>query len=145
MISIGIANALVLLGIAILHAAWAMGSEFPATDEKALSRMVTGFKGQDEMPPRTASAMVAVALAGASFWCLALSGLAPIHLPSWLVVLGGIALALVFGARGIAGYTAWWQELTPEQPFRRLDIRLYSPLCLLIGAAFILLLTGMTT
>ena len=29
--------------------------------------------------------------------------------------------------------------LAPEQPFARLDLRLYSPLCLLVGAGFIVL------
>ena len=60
-------------------------------------------------------------------------------LPGALFVLGAIGAALVFLARGIAGFTPAWRRLTPEQPFARLDVRYYSPLCLLIGLALLLL------
>ena len=48
-------------------------------------------------------------------------------------------IALVFLGRGIAGFTPWWRRLAPEQPFARLDVRYYSPLCLLIGLGFAVL------
>ena len=51
----------------------------------------------------------------------------------------GIALAVVFLARGIAGFTPWWTALTPEPNFRLNDRRVYTPLCLAIGLGFIAL------
>jgi hypothetical protein len=48
-------------------------------------------------------------------------------------------IALVFLGRGIAGFTSAWRRLTPEMPFARLDVRYYSPLCLVLGAGFIVL------
>ena len=56
---------------------------------------------------------------------------------SLLLVLSGFFLA-----RGIAGYTDRWRQLTPEQPFARLDRKYYSPLCLVLGLFFIILTLG---
>jgi hypothetical protein len=133
---------LLLLAISALHLAWGLGSTFPAADEQALSRLVTGFKHRDGMPPRPASIAVAAATLIAGLWALALAGTMPLPLPGWLTVLGGIALSLVFLARGVATYTPAWRKLTPERPFARLDTRIYGPLCLLLGAGFALLTKG---
>jgi Protein of unknown function (DUF3995) len=48
----------------------------------------------------------------------------------------GVLLAVVFAGRGALGYTSWWQARTPEEPFRTLDQRNYSPLCLALGLGF---------
>ena len=53
----------------------------------------------------------------------------------WLS-LGGVALGLVFLARGVVGYTAWWAGITPEPNFRLNDRRVYSPLCILLALGF---------
>ena len=50
-----------------------------------------------------------------------------------------LLIGVVFLGRGIAGFTPWWRRLAPEQPFARLDVRYYSPLCLLIGLGFAVL------
>ena len=63
--------------------------------------------------------------------------LGPLRTPaSPLPALAGLAVAFVFLARGIAGFTPAWRRLTPEQPFASLDVRYYSPLCLAIGSGF---------
>ena len=54
--------------------------------------------------------------------------------------LAGLALAAIFLARGIIGYTPWWAGLTPEPNFRLNDRRVYSPLCLFLGLGFLALL-----
>ena len=53
-----------------------------------------------------------------------------------LPALAGLAVALVFLGRGVAGFTPAWRRHTPEQPFATLDVRYYSPLCLAIGIGF---------
>jgi uncharacterized membrane protein len=53
----------VLLGIALVHFAWALGSVWPATNEKALARLVIGEAGKDRMPSRLLTAIVAIAIA----------------------------------------------------------------------------------
>lgn len=52
-------TAAALWGVGGLHLLWATGSHFPARDERALARRVTGA---DVMPPRAASAVVGVGL-----------------------------------------------------------------------------------
>ncbi|MGB8817752.1 MAG: DUF3995 domain-containing protein [Rhizobiaceae bacterium] len=131
-----------LLPVSGLHLAWALGSTFPAEDEKDLARAVTGFRGMDRMPPRAASALVALATFICALWPFAMTGNLLTVLPAWMATLGGIVLALIFSARGIAGYTSRWRALTPEQPFARLDRQFYSPLCLALGLSFFILTIG---
>ncbi|WP_312860515.1 DUF3995 domain-containing protein [Neoaquamicrobium sediminum] len=83
---------------------------------------------------------MAAALAVAALIALALAGIVTLPLPAALIRLGGLGAALVFLGRGIAGFTPAWRRITPEMPFARNDRLYFSPLCLLIGAGFTLLL-----
>lgn len=129
----------ILAAIALLHLAWAAGSTFPCKDELSLARTVVGTRGIEKMPPRWASLVVAICLLGASVWALALRGLGPVQLPQVLAFLGGSALTTIFGLRGIAGVLPAFERMSPEQPFLKLNRRVYSPLCFLIGIGFGLL------
>jgi hypothetical protein len=97
------------------------------------------------MPSMAASFAVAAAIIAAALVALALGSL--FASPFDQVPLAGAALfiGLVFVGRGITGFTPAWRRLAPEMPFARLDMRYYSPLCLVIGAGFALLaLQGFT-
>lgn len=131
--------ALVLLGIAALHAAWALGSTFPARSEKELAHAVAGFALRDAMPPRAASAFVALVLLACALWPFVMSGHILPDLPRWMAVWGGIKIAIIFSLRGVIGYMPFWRRLTPQQPFARLDVTYYSPLCLAIALLFAIL------
>lgn len=131
-----------LLSIAALHLAWAAGSRFPAASDEKLAHMVAGFRDQDRMPPRSASALVAVMLGLAGYLALALGSLVAWPLGAWLLKGAGVSLALVFLARGAAAYTRRWRAWTPQEPFATLDRLYFGPLCLLLGAGFVLLTTG---
>jgi hypothetical protein len=48
--------------------------------------------------------------------------------------------ALTFTIRGLAGYVPAWRRITNGEPFATLDVRLYLPRCLAIGAGFGILL-----
>lgn len=133
-------TALVLTAIAAVHAMWAIGSTWPASDELTLARMVVGRTGIKRMPPRTASMTVAVLLVGLAALALTLIGASPAPLPRWTIDLAGAAVTLVFLARGVAAYTPAWRRLASEQPFARLDQTVYAPLCLALGLAFLVLL-----
>ncbi len=124
-----------LLAVSMVHMAWAFGATYPVKDEKMLARTVAGFKDIEKMPPRLASFAVSLLALGAGIWGLALTD------PSTSIILtaGGILLALAFLGRGIIGYTRRWRELTPEEPFATLDKKIYSPLCLFLGAGFLTL------
>lgn len=136
---LALAVALTTALIAILHAAWGLGLRWPIRDEAELARAIAGFKGIARMPGPGPSFAVAAALSAVAALALVLGGLAPFSLPAPLAKLAGLLAASVFLFRGALGFTARWAAITPEQPFRRLDRRYYSPLCLAIGAALVLL------
>lgn len=125
-----------LLAIAIAHFIWSLGGTWPIRDEALLAKTVTGFPDRTRMPPKLASFGVAVAVLAAGIIALSLADRAAGGF--WLNALGVLA-GLVFLARGLAGYTAWFAKRTPEEPFRSLDRKIYSPLCIMLGAAFVVL------
>lgn len=126
----------VLLAIAIAHFVWALGGTWPIRDPDLLVHTVIGMPGVARVP-RLASLGVAIATLAAGILALALADPAAGGL--WLNV-AGLAAAAVFLARGVIGYTAQWAEKTPLEPFRTLDRRNYSPLCIGIGIGFIALI-----
>jgi len=125
-----------LLAVAIAHFVWSVGGTWPLRDEKLLARTVTGFPGAERMPPRIYSFAVALAVLAAGIVALALADDAGGG--TGLTAIGGV-LGLAFLARGALGYTQWWASRTPEEPFRTLDRKNYSPLCLGVGLGFLLL------
>ncbi|MEW6631925.1 MAG: DUF3995 domain-containing protein [Pseudomonadota bacterium] len=130
---------IVLLLITTLHVYWGIGGIWPGTDAKSCAHAVVGFRGVDEMPSSAASFAVAACLALATLWPLALEGVFASPFPKEGLASTALLIGLVFLGRGVAGFTPWWRGLAPEQPFARLDQRLYSPLCLLIGLGFAVL------
>lgn len=125
-----------LLAVSVAHLLWSMGQTWPIRDEKLLAQTVIGFRDIERMPPRLTS--FAVALATLAAGVLALS-LADHDSGGPLLTLVGVLLAAIFLARGIIGYTAWWADKTPQANFRLNDRRVYSPLCLLLGTGYVVL------
>ena len=133
--------AAVLWLIAVIHLYWGLGGVWPAADEAALARAVIGTPKVAAMPGLVPCALVALLLLAAGCWPLAVLGLfTPPLLSSGMVAAAGYLLALVFLARGVAAYVPTFRALAPEQPFARYDRRFYAPLCLLLGAGFLVLL-----
>jgi len=129
-------TALVLLGIAMLHFLWGLNVSWPARDETSLARMVVGAPGITQMPSFVACSFVTLCLLIGTVIVLRLGGGLNVPLiPFWFMRLAGAGLALVFLARGIVGFLPFWAEVTPEEPFRSLDRRYYSPLCIGLGLA----------
>jgi hypothetical protein len=122
---------LTLAPIAVLHAYWGFGGVWPGRDAADCARRVGGFRGVRAMPGPAACFAVAAAIAIAALVPMFLVGRFGV-----LSALAGLAVALVFLGRGVAGFTPAWRRHTPEQPFATLDVRYYSPLCLAIGIGF---------
>ena len=139
MMLLGSAAASILVALAALHAYWGVGGFWPGVDAKSCARTVGGFPGATRMPGPASCFAVAAALAAAALVAAAQAGLVALPLPSVLILIATIGAALVFLGRGIAGFTPAWRRLTPELPFARLDRLYYSPLCLFLGAAFLIL------
>jgi hypothetical protein len=123
-----------LLAIGFAHLVWAFGSTWPVRSEDLLVRTVIGRPGRTRMP-RLLSALIAVGVLAAGVIALSLAdpAVGPV-----ILTLGG-ALAVLFLVRGVAGYTSAWRQRTPVEPFRSMDRKVYSPLCLALGAGFVFL------
>jgi hypothetical protein len=132
----------ILLLVTALHVYWGIGGIWPGRDAASCAHAVVGFRGVDEMPSSAAAFAVAACLALATLWPVALQGVFATPFPRQGLAATAVMIGLVFAGRGVAGFTPWWRRLAPEQPFARLDTRLYSPLCLAIGIGFIVLGIG---
>jgi hypothetical protein len=126
--------------IAAVHLYWGVGGVWPALDGQSLSRMVVGTRGINRMPSPVACQTVALVLAAAGLLPLIAVGLLGAPWPQWLTTLGLAGGTTVFLGRGIASYTPAFRRLAPDEPFATYDKRLYAPLCLLLGAGFLILL-----
>jgi hypothetical protein len=125
-----------LLAVSTAHFLWSIGKTWPIRGEKLLAQTVVGTAGIEHMPPRILSFGVAVFALAAGVIALALAD----HDGGGMgLTMIGLALALVFLARGAIGYTASWAEKTPEPSFRFNDRRVYSPLCLFVGLGLVVL------
>jgi Protein of unknown function (DUF3995) len=125
-----------LLTVGLAHLLWALGTTWPISSEALLAQTVVGRPGITRMPNRLVTAAIAVAIFAASIIAI---GLADKTEGGLLRTLLGAFLALVFLGRGIVGYTAAWRVRYPTEPFATLDRKNYSPLCLWIGAGYLIL------
>jgi hypothetical protein len=129
----------VLTAIAALHAAWGLKIIWPAASEQQLVAMVIGAKGRRTMPPPLQCFVVAAAVFVQGLIALLAANWIAAPVSRQIVALLALLCALVFVGRGIAGFTPGWRARFPQQPFARLDREYFSPLCLALGAGFILL------
>jgi hypothetical protein len=131
---------LTLAAIAAFHAAWGFGAAFPAANRDDLFLLVVGARGRTEMPGllQCLAAATAIFLSGAT--ALLTADLVKLPLPSWMVMMLGVLVTVVFAGRGVAAYTAAWRRRFPKEPFATLDQSWYGPLCLLLAICFATLL-----
>ena len=122
---------------AAIHALWGLGSTWPEETEEALARAVVG-DGRRRMPPPWMSLAVAAVLGAVALWPFVLVA---VGIESWALAIG-FALAGVFVARGMAGYSPRWRAHFRDEPFATRDRRYYSPYCLLMGVGYLALLAG---
>jgi hypothetical protein len=130
-----------LTAIAGVHVAWGTGVRWPRKTEAELVTTVIGHR-RDTMPSASQCYLAALAIFIPGAIALLLAGLVQTPLPPWLVILAGAGAALVFAGRGIAGYVPAWRARHPREPFASLDRHYYSPLCLLLAAGLVALLTN---
>ncbi|AZI41570.1 DUF3995 domain-containing protein [Deinococcus psychrotolerans] len=132
-ISVGLLT-LVLLSIASVHVYWGLGGVWPGKDPQSLARTVVGGPAGMSPPPAWACFGVALALALAAGMVLAFVDVLTLPLPTGWLRWGMVALAVVFLLRGVGGY--FMERLRPSpvgSPFVRLNKRIYSPLCIVLG------------
>ena len=125
-----------LMVAALAHLLWALGTTWPIRTEALLAQTVVGRSGITRMPNRLLTFVIAIVLTLAAIVAMGMAG----HDDGGITrtILGAL-LAIVFLARGVAGYTRGWRARYPVEPFATLDRKNYSPLCLWIGAGFLIL------
>lgn len=124
-----------LLAVSLAHLLWAMGRTWPIRDRRLLAETVIGTPGIESVPRLPALVVAGITLAAG---IIALSLADHTSGGAGLSALG-IVCAAVFLSRGFAGYTSRWAAKTPNPVFRLNDRRVYSPLCLFLGAGFLAL------
>ncbi|GGR35728.1 DUF3995 domain-containing protein [Deinococcus ruber] len=135
--------ALALGLIAGLHVYWGVGGVWPGRDAQSLARTVVGGPPGMKPPPLLACVAVAGLLLVAAGLLLMTGGVWATWLPTWLLRLGTAGVAAVLLLRGVAGY--FMQRIRPAPagtPFVRLNLLIYSPLCLLLGGLTVWALLG---
>lgn len=125
----------ILLTVALAHLLWSIGSRWPIKDPELLARTVIGRPGVTRVP-RFASFVIAVLVLAAGVFALSL---ADHDAGAWWLTAIGVVLAAVFLGRGALGYTTGWHQQFSLEPFVTNDRRVYSPLCLIVGAGFLIL------
>jgi Protein of unknown function (DUF3995) len=113
--------------LAVIHAMWGLGYNWPEASEEALARSVVG-DGRRHMPPAWQCYAVAAVMLGRDE-------------EAWVQSVTFI-IAGVFVARGVAGYTVTWRGHFRDEPFATRNRRYYSPYCLLMGIGYLSLLAG---
>jgi hypothetical protein len=129
----------VLTAIATLHAAWGSKILWPAASEQKLVAMVVGQKGRTKMPPPLSCFVVAAVVFLQGVIALLAADWIAAPISRSIVMLLALLCAAGFVVRGVAGFTPGWRARYPQQLFAALDREYYSPLCLALGAAFMLL------
>jgi hypothetical protein len=120
-----------LLAIAGLHVVWATGSSWPLRDSSMLTDAVVGNEGG--VVPSPAACLAVAGLLGTA---AALVDGRPRRMPAIgrIGSAGVVATLATRGGFGLAGRTDALVPGSSSERFRRLDRRVYSPLCLSLAA-----------
>ena len=125
-------TAAALSGVGGLHLLWATGSHFPARDERALARRITG---SDVIPPRAASAVVGVGLGLVGVLATRSTAYAPTLTTHARRAAGLALLARALTPTGLLLKGLGLPEPAPE--FVRLNGIASRPLCLALAAGLL--------
>jgi uncharacterized protein YndB with AHSA1/START domain len=119
-----------LAAIAALHAAWALGWRWPVASDQALADHVIGYGA--ELPPDWLTGLVAAMLLTCAV--IVRAGARGRWRPAaWAVAGVLLARGVVYIPIDLAGGL--------DDTYSRLDLAIYSPLCLALGAGTVRLLT----
>lgn len=134
---LALVTALVLLVLGILHVVW-MFSPWPLRTREDFARRVVDVP-VDRLPSRPLTAAVAIALGLAAYLVVGRADVVGVPGPGWVPVVGTAGVAAVLLLRGAGGLAVSTRK---DTEFARLDVRVYSPLCLTLAAAAALVAFG---
>ena len=137
--TIAVIISLALTAIAAAHVAWGFGASWPAANRDDLFHLVIGATQRTEMPGLGQCLAAAIVIFCAGLSALLAADVVESPLPAALVTFLGLLLTAVFAGRGVAPYTHAWRRRFAKEPFATLDRNCYGPFCLLVAAAFVLM------
>lgn len=121
--------------VAALHLVWASGSTWPVANREQFARNFIGTDSGDHTPCKALCAQVALLIFAGALLPLWTTDIITSPLPAWSRPLSMWVLFTVFALRGLSAYAL--PNLPRAEPFRTLDRRYYSPLCLLLAAGYL--------
>jgi hypothetical protein len=129
-----------LAGIGLLHVLWGNGSTWPMASRADLSDAVLGSSGLTSRNSACACYVMGGALGTAA--ALVAGGPERLERPRRVAVTGIAAALAGRGLLGLAGRTDLVSPVSTGERFRRLDRRVYAPLCLTLAGLVALSLMG---
>ena len=120
----------ILIGLGIIHFNWVFGGKFGFKEA-----IPTNENGESVLnPKRIDSAIVGVGLTAFGIFYLFKSGLINFSLPDWILEYGGWTIPILFLLRAVGEfkYVGFFKSVR-KTDFGKLDTKLFSPLCLIIG------------
>lgn len=116
--------------LGLIHFNWVIGGTFGFKES-----LPTKENGERVLNPKKIdSAFVGIGLTTFGIFYILKSGLIEYHLPEWIMKYGGWVIPIVFLLRAIGEfkYVGFFKSIK-NTDFGKLDTKLFSPLCLLIG------------
>ena len=133
---ITVITSLSFFGLGILHIYWAFGGLVGVSAAVPQINGAAAFK-----PGMIGTLIVAGALFAAAAVVLAASGLIFASFPNWLSVAPAIVLAFILVARAVGDFRlVGFFKTQGDGGFAKLDSYIYSPLCIALAAAIIVII-----
>jgi hypothetical protein len=135
---LALTTATVFAFLALMHFYWAVGGG------SGLNSAIPEINGMPVFKPaKAATAAVGLVLAATAAIVLMHAGELPSPVPTWLLegAVVGASAVLIMRAIGDFRLVGFFKR-NRDSPFARMDTLLYSPLCLVLGAALALLAAG---
>lgn len=121
---------LILIGLGMIHFNWVIGGKFGFVES-----LPTKENGERILNPKKIdSAIVGIGLTAFGFFYLLKSGLIEFNLPESIMKYGSWIIPIIFLLRAIGEfkYVGFFKSVK-KTDFGKLDTKLFSPLCLIIG------------
>jgi len=121
---------IILIGLGLIHFNWAIGGKFGMVES-----LPTKESGERVLNPKKIdSAIVGIGLTAFGIFYILKSGLIEYNLPEWIMKYGSWIIPIVFLLRAIGEfkYVGFFKSVK-QTDFGKLDTKLFSPLCLIIG------------
>lgn len=126
----------VLIGLGLIHFNWVVGGKFGY--EESLPTKESGERVLN--PKKIDSAIVGIGLTMFGIFYILKSGVIEYNLPNWIIKYGSWIIPIIFFLRAIGEfkYVGFFKSVK-KTDFGKLDTKLFSPLCFIIGTIGILI------